>query len=157
MLTMQALGKKKRRGVWFVLMALIPVPFCQRCELLERPPLCLLFVLLPTAGSLHLLPLPAREGMECVLSLRATLTLSPIFLSFKATAVNCDFSSPGAKEIAPCKCLHVSVPHPPGLPPVPVRWICTNEIKVGVLELSNVFCPDRSKIPEVRTCPNRRW
>ena len=59
-----------------------------------------------------LLP-PPWEGIKGVQALRAAQTRSPIFLPFKATADNCDFSSPGAKEIAPCKSLHVSGPRSP--------------------------------------------
>lgn len=75
---------------------------------------CVCLVLLFCPSCFHPLFLPPWEGMECVLSLHATLTLSPIFLSFKARADNCDFSSPGAKEIAPCKCLHIQARTPQG-------------------------------------------
>lgn len=128
-LTVEASGKGRGEAVWFVLMALIPVPSRQRCGPLEMPTLSLLFfVLLSSASNFHPLPLPPRAGMECVLSLRATLTLSPIFLSFKARAVNCDFSSPGAKEIAPCKCLPVSGPRPPG-------WLQSLSVEFALMRL----------------------
>lgn len=93
---------------------------------------------------------PSQGGLECVLPpFQARSGLIADLLSFKARADNCDFSSPGAKEIALCKCLRISGPHPQGCSQ-PVSRICTNEIKVGTS--NDFFCTELSKILAMSTC-----